>query len=173
MLFAGVGLLTLAGSAGAEKVSLNYLTDSVRIAAIRQAPEATTTSPMTWISLHGGAMFGPRFGGLVGIDASIPGLNMGNGFHSRIDADVIFKANFAGIDTVVPVTFDQLWYSPNAASGHNMYLGAGVGAVLSGPITYDVKLIAGTELTNKLGAEVNVHLTGHDTLWTAFVRLHM
>lgn len=139
--------------------------------AFGQAP--TTVNPLTYISVHGGAMVAPRGAGLVGADASIPSLSLGNGWHGRIDADVIFKANFGGIDTIVPVTFDQLYYSPAGAGGHNVYYGGGLGAVLGGNTVFDGKLILGTELTNKIGGEVNVHFTERDTLVCLLARLHL
>lgn len=166
------GLLAAAiGSAQADRVPLGFLT-APQI-AVAQPPEPTTVEPVTYISLHGGVMLTPNVGGLVGVDASIPGLNLGNGWHSRIDADVIFNAGFGGIDTIVPVTFDQLYYSPNGASGHNVYYGVGLGAILSGPVSFDGKLILGTEISRNFGAEVNLHLNRHDPLLTLFARLHM
>jgi hypothetical protein len=139
--------------------------------AFGQAP--TTVNPITYISLHGGAMVAPRGAGLVGADASIPGLSLGEGWHGRIDADVIFKANFGGIDTIVPITFDQVYYSPAGAGGHNVYYGGGLGAVLGGNAVFDGKLILGTEITNKIGGEVNVHFTERDTLVCLMARLHL
>jgi len=176
LLFAGSLCAAVAGTASADvtsnHVALGQLVmNSARTATVTQAP--TTINPLTYISLHGGAMLTPRTGAMVGADATIPGLGLGNGWHGRLDADVIFKANLGGVDTIIPVTFDQLYYSPNAAAGHNVYYGAGLGAVLSGPARFDGKLVLGTEITDRLGAELNVHITDNDTLLTAFVRVHM
>jgi hypothetical protein len=139
--------------------------------AFGQAP--ATVNPATYISLHGGAMVVPRGAGLLGADVSIPGWSLGNGWHTRVDADVILKANFGGINDIVPITVDQVYYSPTGASGHNLYYGGGLGAVLGGTAIFDAKLILGTEITNKIGAEVNVHFNEHDTLVCLLARLHL
>lgn len=140
--------------------------------AFGQVP--ATVNPLTYVSLHGGAMLTPRGAGLVGADVSLPGLfSVGSGWHTRIDADVVFKANLGGFDTIIPVTVDQVYYSPNAAGGHNVYYGGGVGAVLGGNTVFDGKLILGTEVTNKIGGEVNIHFTQRDTLVMLLARLHL
>jgi hypothetical protein len=169
---------TIAASAQNATNTVNSyvpLAGLVRAASINRAfgQAPTTVNPLTYISLHGGAMVAPRGAGLVGADASIPGLSLGNGWHGRIDADVIFKANFGGIDTIVPITFDQLYYSPGGVGGHNVYYGAGIGAVLGGNTVFDGKLILGTEVTSKIGGEVNVHITERDTLVCLLARIHM
>lgn len=151
------------------------LTAFVKTATINrtfgQAP--ATVNPVTYLSIHAGAMVAPRGAGLAGVDASIPSISLGNGWHGRLDADVIFKANLGGIDTIIPITFDQVYYSAGGAGSHNVYYGGGVGAVLGGNTVFDAKLILGTELTNKIGGELNVHFTERDTLVCLFARIHL
>jgi hypothetical protein len=171
------GLLTMAvastasaqGAGSSERLSLAGLLTANGIGHRMQA----TPSPIQNLSLRGGAMVSPRGAGLAGIDFDVPSLSIGNGWHGRIDADVIFKANFGGIDTAVAVNFDQLYYSPNAVSGHNVFYGGGLGVVLGGHAVFDGKLVLGTELSRKLGAEVNVHFTERDTLVCLLARLHL
>jgi len=150
------GALVMAMSGAANAQILKQAADNVK-------PE---------ISVRGGGMLTPRFGGLAGIDFAVPTISLSNGWQGRLDADVIFKANFAGVNTIIPVTIDQIMYTPSVG-GHTIYYGAGVGAVLGGSAKLDGKLILGTELTSKLGAEANVHFTTNNTLVTVLVRLHL
>jgi hypothetical protein len=174
LLVAGVFCATTAGAAcaqntaAAQRTSLAALLTSNSIGRRMQA----NASPIQNLSLRGGVMFSPRGAGVAGLDFDLPTLSLGNGWHGRLDADVIFKANLGGINTAVPVTFDQLYYSPNAAGGHNVYYGGGVGVVLGGDAVFDGKLVLGTELTSKVGAELNVHFTEEDTLVCILGRLH-
>ncbi|MGC8668071.1 MAG: hypothetical protein ACP5VE_08165 [Chthonomonadales bacterium] len=130
-------------------------------------------SPFSNASLRGGAMLSPRGAALVGLDLSIPSLTTTNNWHARLDGDVIIKANFGGIDTIVPVTVDLLTYTGGGMGLRDVYFGGGVGAVLGGPAKFDGKLILGTDLSNRLGAELNVHFTERDTLVTLLARFHM
>lgn len=166
--------LVITGAAHAQATT----SQTINLANQLHSVEAANTigqaavNPMTYLSLHGGAMVSPRGAGLVGVDFSLPTASLGNGWHGRIDADVIIKANFAGVDTVVPVTFDQVYYSPTG-SGHNVYFGGGLGALFGGNTVFDGKLILGSEFTSRLGGELNVHFNEHDTLLTLFVRVHL
>ncbi len=177
------GALTLVASSAAfaqtagnsNRINLARLVDSYAASRYAAQPGPTTVNPLTYVSLRGGGMVSPRGAGLVGVDISLPTVVIPNtGWHGRIDADVIIKGNFAGTDTVVPLTFDLLYYSPTAAAGHNVYWGGGLGAVLGGhDPRFDGKLVLGTELTTRLGAELNLHFTEGDTLVTILGRLHL
>lgn len=162
------------GAAGAQtqaptKLGPILAASSSTSSSILQLPAAA--NPATYISLRGGAMVSPRGAGLVGVDFSLPEVGLPNGWHGRVDADVIFKANLGGVDTLVPVTADLLSFRPGVP-GANFYYGGGIGAVLGGKSHFDGKLVVGTELAHKLGAEVNVHFT-NDTLVTLLIRLHL
>jgi hypothetical protein len=126
-----------------------------------------------YLSLRGGAMLSPRGAGLVGIDASLPSLSLGAGWRGRLDADVIIKANLAGVNTIVPVTIDQLYTVSAPGRIGVAYYGAGVGVVSGGGTRFNAKLVLGAEIAKKLGAEVNVHFAERDTLVTVLARLHL
>lgn len=174
LLAAGALCAAIAGSAIAQEttarqIPLAGLVASSGIGGRMQAG----VSPLANMSIRGGAMVTPRGAGLAGIDFDVPSVSLNNGMRGRIDADVLFKANFHGINTAIPITFDQISYTPGAPGGHTIYYGAGVGAVLGGHATFDGKLIFGTELAKKFGAEVNVHFTEHDTLLCLLARIHL
>src|SRR5579872_942922 len=155
LLFAGAFGLATAGAANAQDVLTNpiSLAGFLPSTAVTRAYQAHPgAGPFVNLSVHGGAMVSPRGAGLAGVDVDVPSVSLGNGWHGRVDADAIIKANFGGIDTVFPVTLDQVYYSPNAAGGHNVYWGAGLGAVLNGPVVFDGKLLIGTEVTTRIGA---------------------
>ena len=146
--------------------------DSVRLARFvnESAVRAPGVGPASVImALRGGGMVSPRGAGLVGVDFSLPAITLGTNWHGRVDADVIFKANLGGVNTIIPATFDLLSYDPT----HRVYFGGGAGAVFGGNTRFDGKLVLGAELVSKLGAEVNLHLTERDTLVTVLARLHM
>lgn len=124
----------------------------------------------TNIALRGGAMFSPRGAGLAGLDFDLPQLSLMPNWSGRVDADVIFKANFSGLRTVVPVTLNQIYTSPNVA-GRSFYFGGGAGALLGGKAKLDIKALAGVGLTRNMDIEVNAHFLERDTLVTALVRL--
>jgi hypothetical protein len=129
-------------------------------------------SPVS-LGLHGGSMISPRGALLVGGDAALPGTSLLPGFKGRLDVDVITKANFGGINTIVPVTLSQVLYAPRAGGFTTTYFGGGVGAILGGKAVFDAKLLLGMDLTQRVGAEANLHFTEHDTLLTVYARIKL
>jgi hypothetical protein len=127
----------------------------------------------TALSIRGGAMVTPRGAGLAGVDFSLPSVTVGTGWQGRVDADVIFKANFGGLNTVIPATFDLIQTQPNGAGGKAVYYGGGIGAILGGNTVFDAKLVLGANLTQKFDFELNVHFNEHDTLLTLMGRFHL
>ena len=175
LLVAGVftGILASSSSAQsprtAERISLGALLTSRSITRNMQE----TASPLQNMSIRGGVMFTPRGAGVAGVDFDLPSLSLGSGWRGRVDADVIFKANLGGINTAVPITFNQIYVTPNAAGDRNIYYGAGVGAILGGDAQFTGKLILGVGLTQKVSAELNAHFTDDDTLILIVGRLHL
>lgn len=172
LVVAVIGLLAASAHAEPEPASRTYLSPLLKAAAAPQFGDVVRdVSPS--LALRGGAMFSPRGAALVGADITLPVLKFFDGWSGRLDADVIIKANFAGANTVVPVTFNQIYYLPGSFGGRATYLGGGAGAVFgSGGTKLDIKALVGAELTQSLGGELNVHFADGDTLWTAVVRLH-
>lgn len=170
LLLAALASATCAGAFGQ-----NDGTRTIRLARF-MAPPATARraaapagSDTVYLTLRGGAMVSPRGAGLAGVDFSLPSITLGTDWHGRVDADVIFKANLGGVNTIIPATFDLLHYDPT----HRVYFGGGAGAVFGGNTRLDAKLILGTELVSKLGAEVNLHFTERNTLVTILARIHL
>lgn len=130
-------------------------------------------NPFTSFAFRGGAMVSPRGAGLAGLDASLPSFGLGNGWSGRLDADVIFKANFAGINTIVPVTINQVYYSNPTATGQVGYIGGGAGFIFGGKTRFTGKLLVGFEFSRRLGAEANVFLNSEDTIVSVLGRLKL
>lgn len=174
----GACCLAVAGSAEAQAprndghVRLAGLVNTYRMARAAQGG-LDVANPTAYLSLRGGAMVSPRGAGLAGADATLPGFELFPGWQTRLDADVIFKANFGGINTIVPVTINQVYYPAESVGGRTVYFGGGLGAVLSGPARFDGKLILGAEMTSRLGGELNVHFTEGETLLTVLARIHL
>lgn len=170
--------VTIAGPAVGQSLSndhsLHLQTMTITGTALgSQAVSQASYTPPVYLSLRGGAMLSPRGAALVGLDASVPQISMLNGMRGRLDADVIIKANFAGVNTIVPVTLDQISYVNNPTGIAKTYYGFGVGAIMGGKTRFDGKLILGTEITSHLGAELNIHLNSEDTLCVVAARLHI
>ncbi len=134
-----------------------------------------TLSPMANLGLRGGVMASPRGAAVVGLDFTVPQLSFKENWEGRFDADVIIKANLAGVNTLVPITFDQILTSPSGGfGGKSSYVGFGAGALLGGKSRLDGKVILGAEVTSKLAIEVNYHFAEKSKNLLVFVaRGHM
>lgn len=176
----------LFGSLAALSCSAATAQSTTDAGSVRLASLVNTTAPATVftpkkgsssgtaISIRGGAMVAPRGAGLVGVDFSLPDVTFGGGaWHGRIDADFIIKANFRGTNTAVPVLFNVLHYEPGGSGGRGVYYGGGLGVIFGDGSVFDGKLVLGTELTDKIGAELNVHFNDRDTLLCLVARLHL
>jgi hypothetical protein len=124
------------------------------------------------MSLRGGIMVAPRGAGLAGVDIAMPSISLLDSWEGRLDADVVFKANLAGIKTVVPVTLNQIRYSQDV-TGRSIYIGVGAGALLGGQAKLIGKGVLGVELSGKLAVEGNVIVTDDKTMITVVGRLHL
>lgn len=156
---------------GASGTRSAATTRTYSAASYGQFGSAVPTVPIA-LSLRGGVMVAPRGAGLAGVDIPVPSIALLDGWEGRLDADVIFKANFADISTVVPVTFNQVRYTQDM-SGRSIYVGAGAGAMLGGKAKLIGKGIVGLELSARLAVEGNVIFTDAKTMVTVVGRLHL
>jgi hypothetical protein len=180
--FASTGAMLILAVIGANaqtersgsRLSLTTLQNTVFLSGLPvTAAQDGGSSPFSSFAFRGGAMVSPRGAGLAGLDASLPSFSFGSGWTGRLDADVIFKANFAGINTVVPVTINQLYYSNPSATGQVGYIGGGVGFIFGGKTRFTGKLLVGFEFNRRLGAEANVFLNSEDTIVSVLGRLKL
>lgn len=179
-VFVGLALSLVAASANAQtevsgsRQPFTSLQNTVFLRGLQvMGVQDGGSNPFTSFAFRGGAMVSPRGAGLAGIDASLPALTLGNGWSGRLDADVIFKANFAGINTIVPVTINQVYYSNPTATGQVGYLGGGVGFIFGGKTRFTGKLLVGYDFSRRLGAEANVFLNSEDTIVSVLGRLKL
>lgn len=156
--------ITLPSHAGASLLS---------IPIVGAQPPPTTVNPTTYVSLRAGAMLSPRVAADVGLDVDIPGLSIGSGWHGRADLDVLIKTGFLNADTAVPVTLDEIYYAPRAIGGYSVYAGFGIGAIFASNTQVIGKLLVGVPLLRRLDAEANLDISGNDTLFTIFARIHL
>ena len=132
-------------------------------------PPVGAISPFP-LALRLGAMVSPRGRLDVGIDGTIKGLNLIQNASSRVDLDVILSANFHGVSTLVPLTFDQIFQLKLPAGGQ-IYAGGGLGVYFSDTTRFGGKLIIGAEFS-KIGVEGNIHFSGSgDPLYTVQARI--
>ncbi|HZT41680.1 MAG TPA: hypothetical protein VFA07_05805 [Chthonomonadaceae bacterium] len=137
---------------------------------VSQVPPIGAFSPFP-VALRLGAMLSPRTKADVGIDVTLPHLGIGPGWDARLDADVIISANFGGISTLVPITFDEI-YTHTLPGGAPIYIGGGIGAYIGNTTRFGGKVLVGAGLSKQLAAELAVHWPGFsDTLVTLQLRI--
>lgn len=113
------------------------------------------------IALRLGLSVSPRTRFAGGIDVSLPRLSLGKGFTTRIDAEAIVSANFGGISTLIPLTFNQV-YSKGVVASTRVYVGAGIGPYFGEITRFGGKIFVGAGISQKLGIELGVHFPGFD-----------
>lgn len=117
-----------------------------------------------------GAEVSPRLKFDGGVDVDVPGLSLGRGMSTRIDADVILTANLGGTRTLIPLTFDQV-FSRGLGGVSTFYLGAGIGPYFGSVTRFGGKIFAGANLARRIGIEGAVHFPGWgDPLFTLQLR---
>lgn len=124
------------------------------------------------IFLRLGAAVSPRTKFVGGADITFPQLSIGQGFTTRVDAEAIVSANFGGVSTLVPVTFDQV-YSKGLVSGTRVYGGVGIGPYIGEVTRFGGKVFVGAT-QGRIGGELGVHFTGFgDPLLTLQARFRL
>ena len=111
------------------------------------------------IGLRLGAAISPRVKFAGGVDVTIPGLSLARGLSTRVDFDAIVAANFRGISTLFPLTFDQV-YRIALPAGSGIYVGGGVGPYFGETTRFGGKLLIGGSITPRFGLEGTVHFQG-------------
>ncbi|CEK12532.1 hypothetical protein [Chthonomonas calidirosea] len=122
------------------------------------------------LNLRLGAELSPRTKFDGGVDLDVPGVHFGRGSSARIDFDAIVSANFGGVSTLFPLTFDLI-YHPAFVGIHNPYLGFGIGPYFGERTRFGGKIVFGANFTRDLGLEGAVHFAGYGpALFTLQVR---
>jgi hypothetical protein len=119
-----------------------------------------------------GALLSPRTKFAGGVDVTFPSLGLAPGWVGRADAEAIVSANFGGISTLVPVTFDEVYYAPERSGAVRFYGGGGIGPYFGEVTRFGGKLFVGANFSRQLSGEVGVHFAGRgDALVTAQIRI--
>jgi hypothetical protein len=135
-----------------------------------QVPGVGVVSSVLPLRLRLGAMISPRGKFLAGVDYTLPAIG-GSNFRVRLDAEVIFSANFAGTRTLYPLTANAV-YSKGLLGGTRLYGGLGIGPYLGEVTRFGGKVFVGADLVSRVGVEVGVHFSGSgEPLVTGLVRL--
>ena len=136
----------------------------------RQLDPVSVASKVVPIALRLGAMVSPRTKFIGGADFSFPNAKIGP-FYPRIDAEAIVSANFGGITTLVPVTFNAV-YSKALPAGTHVYGGAGIGPYFGEVTRFGGKIFLGGDISRTFGLEGDVQFAGQgDALVTISARL--
>jgi hypothetical protein len=118
-----------------------------------------------------GAMLSPRIKFVGGADLTVPSLGIGRHWVGRFDAEAIVSANFGGNSTVVPLTFDEVYFSPSKTSGFRPYAGLGVGPYIASTTRFGGKLFVGARFSQRISGEGSLHFSGAgDPLFVLQVR---
>ena len=136
----------------------------------RRQVGATSLSPVP-IRIRLGVLLSPRLKFDGGVDFTLSGVHLLPSCSTRIDADAIISANFGGLSTLIPITFDQV-YSRGVITGNRLYVGGGIGPYIGNVTRLGGKVFAGVDLTSHIGIEATVHFAGvGDTLFAVQARL--
>lgn len=118
-----------------------------------------------------GAMVSPRVKFVGGADLTFPRYGIGPNWVGRIDAEAIVSANFGGNSTVIPLTFDQVYFSPNKTGSLRPYAGVGVGPYFASTTRFGGKLFVGARFSQQISGEASLHFSGAgDPLFVLQVR---
>jgi ethanolamine utilization microcompartment shell protein EutS len=172
LLCAGALCLTVAGTASAQGADTNRHIPLAGLLQSQSIRQAGVDDPTNNLAIRGGLMVSPRGAGLAGVDFTLPTLSLGAGWIGRVDADVIFKANFGGVNTAIFATVDQIYYTPGGGTTP-IYWGGGVGAIFGGGTSLAGKLILGADFASKISGEVNLGFAESDTIITVVGRLRL
>ena len=125
---------------------------------VRQLDPVSVASKIVPIAIRLGALVSPRTKFVGGADFSFPNAKIGP-FYPRIDAEAIISANFGGITTLVPVTFNGV-YSKTLPAGTHLYAGAGIGPYFGEVTRFGGKIFLGGDLNRNFGLEGDVQFAG-------------
>jgi hypothetical protein len=176
-----LGVSLLAGSSASAQVGGTTTQDNGTLAFLKRAADLRTPAApeplggqfggpvgevgeatgLYTIALRLGAAVAPRTRFVGGIDVTLPRLSLGANWSTRIDAEAIVSANFGGVSTLIPLTFNQI-YSKGLVSGTRLYGGVGIGPYFGEITRFGGKLIFGAGLSQKIGLELNLHFPGFD-----------
>lgn len=106
-----------------------------------------------------GAELSPRTKFDGGVDLDVPGLHFGSA-SARIDFDAIVSANFGGVSTLFPLTFDVITH-PGFVGIHNPYAGFGIGPYFGERTRFGGKIVVGANISRGFGLEGAVHFAGY------------
>ncbi len=123
------------------------------------------------IHLRLGAEVSPNFNFDGGIDFTLPAFHIIPTFTSRIDVEAIVDGGPHGINTLIPITFNQI-FTPPGTGITGLYIGGGIGAYIAGDTQFGGKFFVGANITKRLGIEGDVQFPGFgDPLLSVQVRL--
>lgn len=158
--------------ASADALQAALATNAVAAPAAARGGQVSDILPGTPVWLRLGLSVSPRTKFVGGADITLPQLSLGPGFVTRIDAEAVVSANFGGVSTLVPVTFDQV-YSKGLVSGTRTYIGAGIGPYIGEVTRFGGKIFVGAT-QGRIGGEFGVHFTGFgDPLLTLQARFRL
>ena len=154
----------------AQAPQRTLLAATVAAPKARQLDPVSVASKIVPIAIRLGALVSPRTKFAGGADFSFPNAKFGP-FYPRIDAEAIVSANFGGITTLVPVTFNAV-YSKNLPAGTHLYGGAGIGPYFGEVTRLGGKLFVGGDFSRNFGLEGDLQFAGQgDALVTISARL--
>lgn len=173
---------TLHGKPTADATNDSILTRPLQLASARETEAAAplgfggggggklpVVGHIVPLSLRLGAQISPRTRFVGGVDYTLP--SFGTNFNPRIDLEAIVSANFGGVSTLVPLTFNIV-YSKGLVSGTRVYGGAGIGPYFGEVTRFGGKIFVGADFTSRLSGEVDVHFAGTgDPLVNLMVRV--
>ncbi len=121
-----------------------------------------------------GATLSPNVKFIGGADLTIPSLGLGANWAGRLDAEAIVSANIGGNSTLVPLTFNEVYFAPVKSGSVRFYGGAGIGLFIGSDTNFGGKVFGGARFSQQISGEIGVLFPGQgDGIVTAQVRVSL
>jgi hypothetical protein len=164
-------LLPLSAPLLGNLIALNKLGPAPTTAFLKRGGQLNPEGRRYPLALRLGAMVSPRTKFVGGVDLTLPTLGFGPDWVGRVDAEAIVSANLGGVTTVVPLTFNEVYYAPERTGTTRLYAGAGIGPYFGEYVRFGGKLFIGANFTPHVSGEVDLQFSGSGRpLVTAMVR---
>ena len=155
----GAGIVAHLSGDSAMQTAAKKLDEAATLRPSGRQSCVGVTNPTPFpINLRIGALLSPKGKLDIGADLTLPDLHILPSLTTRIDADAIFGANIGGSQTIIPVTFDQL-YTKSLPGTTSFYFGGGAGLYLGGRSRFGGKAVVGATF-NRFGVEADLHFSG-------------
>ena len=143
-------------SAGVSPTSVSYKKLLLMNAARGQNPVEIGGRSYPF-AIRLGATVSPNVKFVGGADLTIPSLGFGKNWVGRLDAEAIVSANLGGNSTLIPLTINEVYFSPTKTDSFRLYGGFGIGIFIGSDTGFGGKVFGGARFSQHLSGEIGVN----------------